>query len=476
MKQLLSIRVTVIIFLCIVLCNKTWAENKASDAQHSSSTPGIVEIPLNINGLDTQLIEKDEKAPFFPSRAKASANPMPEHAFEKTETCAGCHQEIYSQWQNSVMAKSWEDPIYRSLLEMASKATNGAIDNFCIGCHTPIGLTTGNAVAVGQDKAHSPGVDCESCHNMSASNGNGNGAYVLTPKKYGRPLKFGPRSDAQSPYHDTAYSELHTKSEFCATCHNVTHPFNQLAVERTYDEWRDSIYNAQGIECQDCHMKPEAKMVKSAIMGKERESVASHYFSGGNSTLHTHFGNEGMAEKAREMLRSSAKMEITETQLGNYSLRTKIRVTNIGAGHKLPTGFPEGREIWIDYQVKDANGKTIYRLGQVKDGHTEKGTKNFKAVLGDKNNQEVDINVWEADRILSDTRILPMGHMDVEYVSEIEHNDISFPLTITADLYYWPFSQYLVDKIVGPNKIKVEIVKLTQVSTTIFQEQNLATH
>lgn len=64
MKQLLSIRVTVIIFLCIVLCNKTWAENKASDAQHSSSTPGIVEIPLNINGLDTQLIEKDEKAPF----------------------------------------------------------------------------------------------------------------------------------------------------------------------------------------------------------------------------------------------------------------------------------------------------------------------------------------------------------------------------------------------------------------------------
>ena len=40
------------------------------------------------------------------------------------------------------MAYAWQDPIYRAILKRASKATNGALDNFCIGCHSPIGLTT----------------------------------------------------------------------------------------------------------------------------------------------------------------------------------------------------------------------------------------------------------------------------------------------------------------------------------------------
>ena len=72
----------------------------------------------------------------------------------------------------------------------------------------------------------------------------------------GGPLKFGPRSDAKSPFHETVYSDLHTISEFYSSCHNVTHLFNKLAIERAYDKWRDSVDNGQGIECQDWHMTP----------------------------------------------------------------------------------------------------------------------------------------------------------------------------------------------------------------------------
>jgi hypothetical protein len=109
----------------------------------------------------------------------------------------------------------------------------------------------------------SNGVYCEVCHNISASTGIGNAPFVLTPRKYGRPLKFGPFKDARSPYHDTEYSELHTTSTLCGICHNVTHPINRLPIERAYDEWRDSPYAAQGIGCQECHMTPGPDYTKN---------------------------------------------------------------------------------------------------------------------------------------------------------------------------------------------------------------------
>jgi hypothetical protein len=205
-------------------------------------------------------------------------------------------------------------------------------------------------------------------------------------------------------------------------CHNVTHPFNQLPIEQTYDEWRDSPYNAKGIQCQDCHMTPGPGVTgnpgKAAPMGKERDHVYSHSFSSANSTLLEHFGNKEMSERARDMLRSAATIEFLESPSRIRSgepIKVSLRVSNTGAGHKLPTGFPEGREVWVDFKVVDSDGREVYRLGAIHDGHTEKGTKSFKAILGNSKGEVVDINVWEADRLLSDTRILPYGHADVEY-------------------------------------------------------------
>jgi hypothetical protein len=93
----------------------------------------------------------------------------------------------------------------------------------------------------------------------------------------------------------------------------------------------------------------------------------------------------------------------------------RVRVTNIGCGHKLPTGFPEGREMWIDFRVMDDAGRTLYRLGEVKDGHTEENTKSFKVVLGDKDGKVVDLNPIDADRILFDNRIPAEGYDDTEF-------------------------------------------------------------
>lgn len=412
--------------------------------------------------------------PFYPSGVTTDNKKLDEHMFQDPKSCGGCHKDIYREWEGSVMAYAWQDPIYREILRRASEATNGAVDKFCIGCHTPIGLTTGKATVKGlETKLAEDGVGCESCHNISGSKGSGNGTFVLTPQKNGHPLKFGPHKDAESPTHETAYSDLHTKSEFCATCHTVTHPFNQLPIEQTYDEWRDSAYNAKGVQCQDCHMTPEPGTTmnsgKTASMGKERDHIYSHFLTGANSTLLKYFNQPEKAELSREMLRSAATIEFLESPSRIRSgepAKVRLRVSNTGAGHKLPTGFPEGREVWVDFKVVDSSGKEVYRLGAIRDGHTEKGTKSFKAVLGNSKGEAIDINVWEADRVLSDNRILPNGHADVEYAFTVDAR-VRGPLQIRAELYYWASPQHIVDELLGKGKMTVDIVRMGSVSKEI---------
>ncbi len=425
---------------------------------------------LNMGGSSGMM----EAMPHYPHRANTHSDVViNKDDFMDAATCGSCHTEIYQQWKNSMMAYSWDDPIYRAVLKLASEATDGAVDSFCTGCHTPIGLTSNqissefNRTPIDQEEHRLPGVDCESCHNMSGRTGIDNGAYQLSLQKNQRPIKLGPRADAVSPFHDTAYSEFHTRSDFCGTCHNVTHPFNNVPIERTYDEWLESSYAKEGIDCQSCHMKTYEG--KAAIMGPERPNVVSHAFTGGNSTVLSHLGSEYAADMARKFLQSAAEIEFYkfsgELKTGGNN-RITVKVKNVGAGHKLPTGFPEGREIWVDFSITDRFGSEVYRLGKIQNGKTEPNTRNFKVHLGDKNGDEVDIAVWDVTHIISDNRILPKGYglaeFDVYLPKETEG-----PFTLNATLNYWAFPQALVDYLLGEGAMKVDVVKMTEINMVV---------
>jgi hypothetical protein len=421
------------------------------------------------------LLSKPGALPFFPHRANTTDNhPLPTDAFENAELCGVCHQDIYVQWQSSIMSRAWDDPIYRELLKRVSEATDGKLDNFCTGCHSPVGLTTGqitsdlNRSSIEKAAAEHPlpGVDCESCHNYSTRTGQDNGAYVLTPMLNGKPTKFGPYKDANSPYHETVHSELHTRSDFCSVCHNVTHPFSTTAIERTYEEWHESQYAINGQQCQSCHMPDVAG--KAAIMGPDRPNVATHYFNGGNVTLLKHFGQPANAQRSRELLKRAGIIEFVDMPaftVGSSAL-VKIKVSNTGAGHKLPTGFPEGRQMWIDLTVTDAKGAVVYRSGAIRDGKTEPGTQDYRVHLGDKDGNEVDTDIWLVNRILSDTRLLPNGYDIRNFVVPIPAKAAG-PFKLEANLNYWPFSQALADELLGAGKLPVEIVTMASADTQV---------
>jgi hypothetical protein len=430
---------------------------------------GIVALPDNTLHLDPGIaIARSTEFPFFPSRAATAGRKVTADQFDPPEVCGGCHDALYGQWQGSMHSNAWADPVYRAALRLMSDASGGKVDNFCMACHTPVGVVTGEASPSG--KGMSPisnrGVQCDVCHSISRSSGIGNGSYVLTPNLNGRKLELGPFEDAVSPYHDTAYSRLHTQSEFCGQCHDVTHPFNRLPLERTYTEWRDSAYAGAGTQCQDCHMKPE--LGRSTSFSKERAQIYTHYFVGGNALVPRLLGDQTHARAAEEMLRSAAEVEILPPralQAGNtHSIG--VRVRNVGAGHKLPTGFPEGREMWLDFQVLDPQGRTLYRLGAVKAGRTEPGTRTFKVVLGDRNNRVVDTNILEADRVLYDTRIEPHGYRDVEYTVRLPR-EATGSVRLVADLNYWSFSQALLDELMGSQAPRALVVRMATATATI---------
>ena len=455
---------------------KAKAQDTAGSARDSKVDAGtrILEPLYNVGNVDPGVAVDKAGSPFFPFRARTAAegDRLDIDLFDPPETCKACHGEIYDQWKGSMHSQAWHDPIYRALMRLAGKATDGLTDNLCIGCHTPIGLTTGQATPTGEKMGNiaKNGVSCDFCHNISATTGIGNGAFVLTPRRHGRPLKFGPFKDAKSPYHDTAYSELHTTSALCGTCHNVTHPLNRMPIERTYDEWKDSPYAAEGIGCQECHMTPGPGFKKNpgraASGGVMREHIFTHYFVGGNTLVPALLGSEKHAKLATEMLQSAAKMEMLAVQ----DLRPRgltavtIRVHNVGAGHKLPTGFPEGREMWIDFRALDEQGKEIYRLGKLDgDGHLDKGTHTFKVVLGDKDGKVVDLELWNATQILSDNRILPRGYADVRFEFAIPEGRQG-KITVIADLCYHSFPQPLVNYLLGSEAPKVPTVIMTSLA------------
>jgi hypothetical protein len=61
------------------------------------------------------------------------------------------------------------------------------------------------------------------------------------------------------------------------------------------------------------------------------------------------------------MLHKSASVSISLTASDTVKIAT-VRVIN-HAGHKLPTGYPEGRRMWLHVQAFDADGQLVYESG-----------------------------------------------------------------------------------------------------------------
>lgn len=371
---------------------------------------------------------------------------LPPDSFQSPEYCGICHNEIYEAWSGSTHAYSWVDVLFQAEYKMAHEDTNGLTDAFCGSCHTPIGVWTGLVPphdGSEMDDISKRGISCDFCHSIVAVDHVVNAALQVSPGD----IKYGPKEESMAP-HGFAYSELHRSAEICGTCHNVNHPLNDLPLETTYTEWKGGPYAEEGVICQDCHMTPTPGVTKNpgmaARVGPEHEHVATHFFVGGNYFLSSLLGEELQAQKAVERLQAAADMEVFAHFASPSQLDLEVAITNVGAGHMLPTGLTNVRKMWLEVTLFNEAGEILFLSGHEDEGNRiQEDTQFFHTVFANASGEKTD-KVWEAESVLLDRRIPPKETVTESYAISVEEGEVDW---IQVRLLYRSAPQYLLDEI-----------------------------
>jgi len=456
----------------------------------------MVTNTLRVAGLAAALVASAALAtaadtPFYPSAINTVTGlPVSPDQFTPAERCAYCHPVQHDQWRGSMHANAFADPLYQAAWREASRELGGSMDRLCAGCHTPVGTTTEQVWirSSGEIVIHplaEEGVTCDFCHSVERltlleRGGNpGNAGLVIIPDGPER----GPYADAFSTFHETAYSDLHTRSEFCGACHNVFHPISGTAIARTYEEWKTSVYAREEIHCQDCHMVPPEvaaevanKLEKpvltgpSSNFGTQRTPFFHHTFTGANAALPALLGHPAHSEDAVARLKIAAGVDVAfrEEPVPGGIGEVEVRVRNLRAGHNLPTSMTELRQMWLHVQVLDQGreGRVLWESGALApDGALDPGARTFGARAVDGSGNPT-WKPWQVQRIVADTSIPPRAQALEVYRFSLPEGATG-PLRVRAVLRYRSFPQAVADQYLGIPGYRVPTVDMAAGEKTV---------
>jgi hypothetical protein len=408
-------------------------------------------------------------------------------------SCGACHPDIFKMWSGSTHANAWRNPLFQALYNLGKKEAEGESQKrnveSCVRCHFPIGHSSGEENLPLDDEKG--GVICDFCHSVKATTGIGNAPYILNPGNAAimeGGTKYGPFKDSPETIHENQYSELHTRSEFCGGCHDVSHAGNDLPIEQTYTEWRQGPYNTNDpktiVHCQDCHMRQRPGFpctgsterpdnpgfaTPEIMGGKKRPHIWTHYFVGGSVTpISLPPNSEIQPQLAIERLKNAATIQIIVNpgyKVGDL-LRFQVDIKNTGCGHYLPTGLTEMRQMWLKVSVTDTDGKLIYKVGDVDEkGKIDGNATVYHTVFGNEQG-EPTLLVWTATHVISDNRIPPKGKKEERFVCQIPA-DIKPPLKVETVLQYRSAPQDVVDALLGEKTTKLPIIEMTNASVEL---------
>jgi hypothetical protein len=223
-------------------------------------------------------------------------------------------------------------------------------------------------------------------------------------------------------------------SELCGACHDVRlfgtdvlgardrgEHFKRL--RNAYSEWSTWAASERRAgrtpaTCQGCHMSRfpgvcvpdataagdggcpkgtrfEAHAPGDALPGPA--GGASHYFTSvdipmtpdfpdlfANDTAIDGFGIPmGLEARRAMLLRHVFSFALGDLKRSGRKLEIPIAIENIGGGHRVPAGFSQEREIWVELEVEDARGDVVYEVGKVSSEDEDLHDKRFLRVNTD---------------------------------------------------------------------------------------------
>ncbi len=344
----------------------------------------------------------------------------------------------------------------------------------------------------------------------------GNSGIILDPLDYRRgplliseTLGFDPHLTLN--FSETLQSPFHEEAAFCGSCHNIDNPLLSwdetsqsyilnpidtpagsdilFPIERTYSEWQLSDYNSlEGVYapefggnrehvsiCQHCHMRAVDGVggIWFNNPNPNRPDFPFHDMTGANTwvpqiiPLHPVFSstftgalgqarldalNDGV-ERARYMLQNAADMVLIRN--GDQLQVVVINQT----GHKLPTGYVEGRRMWIQVEGYDINGTLVYTSGayNAADGtligyHSDPTLKVYEGLHGLTADWAAQLGLPPGESfhfilnnaIVSDNRIPPRGYSFAAFnaAGAAPYSNWQPDPNLYAEGQYWDITSY----------------------------------
>jgi hypothetical protein len=88
----------------------------------------------------------------------------------------------------------------------------------------------------------------------------------------------------------------------------------------------------------------------------------------------------GARQRRELLLRDSARLGLGKVVRRGGVLEIPVTVENVGAGHRMPGGFSQERELWVELTVSDARGRVLYEVGHVGASDVDLADKRFLRV------------------------------------------------------------------------------------------------
>lgn len=427
--------------------------------------------------------------PFLPSNATTDTGQFIDpKSFPTAKYCGHCHQEAHAEWRQTAHANSFRAPWYIKNVNMLMKGKGIEFARHCEGCHNPIALVSG-AMTKGSPvnrNFDADGVTCSVCHAIQQVNTRGTGSYVLSQPavmvdENGKPI-YGEVSDKEILAHLDRHSkavmkDFYRTSEFCSVCHKAALPrsLNDYKWQRAiflYDEWQLSSFAKQSplpfyvkdkvSTCQTCHMAPEE--IQLPDYGAQDGKLASHRWLGANTVLSKYYGYDAQMEKTIAFLRNgvlnvdifgiernggkiiaplgSQPFEIAPGDL----LTVSIVIQNKGIGHSLVPEQRDFYESWVEFEAKDAAGRTLMHSGVLQpDGALDPGAHSFTNRLINKNGGLNDLHqVWDT-RVVAYNNTIQSGRSQIVRYEFKTPANATGPITVTAKINYRRFNQHFMD-------------------------------
>ncbi len=409
--------------------------------------------------------------------------------------CARCHAGVHAQWRQSAHANSFRTPWYLKNVQELATTKGVAYTRHCEGCHNPAAvftgaLTEGSTVARPNDD---DGVTCMVCHSIrGVSSTKGIGSYVM-----GQPAVMvdargvavpGLPSDreilAHLDWHKNAVMQpIYKTPEFCGSCRKAAIPkmlndYKWLRTFSTYDEWQQSSWSRETpmtfyaktavSTCQTCHMPLEPNSDKASHDG----TASSHRWLGANTAVATQYGYDEQSRRLEAYLRDD-KLQVDIfgltverngkaqqftpgslvaplgttgfTVLPGDAVRVDVVIRNKGIGHTLVPELRDFYESWLDFEVKDDTGRTVYRSGGQDENHAvDPDARTYTLRIVNRDGKSVDHHeVWKTYVKAYDATISPGRSDVVRYRFRVP--ETSKGVTVTASVRYRRFRKTFVD-------------------------------